>query len=74
MKMIAEYRPLIRSVIAEIINSLSNSDEAIHWECTYTLSNLSQQGKVVFLLFWLLLITIHSRIAIFDWPGHSCDC
>jgi hypothetical protein len=44
MKMIAEYRPLIRSAIAEIIDSLSDGD-AIYWTCT--LSIALQQGKIV---------------------------
>jgi hypothetical protein len=44
MKMIAEFRPLIRTAIAETINSLSDSNTTIHWTLAYTLSNLSQQG------------------------------
>jgi hypothetical protein len=43
--MIAEYRPLIRSNITEIINSLSDNDSTIRWEVLTTLSNISQQGK-----------------------------
>ena len=74
MKMTAEYRPLIRSVIAEIINSLSDSDDEIREECTYTLLNLSQQGKVVKFPVLVFAHNHHSRIATFNWPGHSCDC
>ena len=56
MKIIVEYRPLIRSDIAEIINSLSNSDSTICWRAITTLSNLSQQGKFLKSLVLALLI------------------
>ena len=55
MKMIAEYRPLIRSVIAEIINSLSDSSNRIRWRIVTTLSNL--QGKFNKFLVLALLIS-----------------
>ena len=71
MKLIAEYRPLIRSVIAEIIDSLSHSDDAIRGQ--YTLLKLSQQGKVVKFPVLAFAHNHHSRIAIFNWPSHSCD-
>ena len=72
--MIAEYRPLIRSVIAEIIDSLSDSNNAIHRKCTYTLLKLSQQGKVVIFPVLAFAHNHHSQIAIFNWPGHFYDC
>jgi hypothetical protein len=57
MKMIAEYQPLIHSNIAEIINSLSDSDSTIHSKIITNLSNLSQQGKFNRFLVLALLTT-----------------
>jgi hypothetical protein len=57
MKMIAEYQPLIRSNIAEFINSLSDSNSINRWKIITTLSNLSQQGKFNKFLVLALLIT-----------------